>query len=164
MIKVLTEQEWFEEYYPKEWGDYTKEYNIGEYRKNPRKSGCSWMCYGDLGFVFGENEHGIMKVQQYEDTYQDTYHFLRIFVQCSEDDGFIQPYHQPKDNTYYSKVVMSKEESNLELWSLYVVGCDDSSYTKHFIGYRAARECLEDLLEYGIQIINQKDSGWFFTN
>lgn len=164
MRKILTELEWFEEYYPKHWGDFTKEYNLNEYLKSD-ETACSWMCYENLGYLSSEDGKGIMKVNKRDDSYLRDNHKDVLFIECSKEDRFIQPYQQPKDGRYFFKVVLSKEESNLDLWRLYVVGCDDSSYTSHYIGYQVAKESLDDIVKYGIGVVECGiGSDWFFSN
>ena len=163
---IYTPQELFENFYPKEWGDWRKEYNIKAYRENPDETVCAWMCYDGGTFLCGEDADGKMKVLTRE--WKD--HRETFFISCGpltgEDDcitaWFLQPYGNNADNNAYAKVRVSKVESNLDLYEVYISGCDDSSYTKHFIG---AAECDKEVAyikEHGV--IDIRDRDYFFTN
>lgn len=90
-----------------------------------------------------------------------------FFVSCGdgEDDEtawFLQPYLQPKDKTYYAKVSVTRMESNLSLYRVYISGCDDSSYTRHFLGWSSVQAEISYLKQHGVLDIQDRD--YFFTN
>lgn len=163
---IYSESEYFDKFYPKSWGDWRKEYNIKMYCAHPRETGCTWMDYHETGYVLSENSEGIMVVREIPRPGL----IERFFIKCGslEDESkiafFIQPAFQPKTQEYYASVTLTKMESNLDLYEVFITGIDDSSYTKHYNSLDSAMEDMADLKEYGINIIQEKESGFFFTN
>lgn len=170
-LKQYSEEEWFNTFYPQAWGDWKTHYNIGMSRKTDGVTGCCWMDYTKTGVVLGEDkETGLMKIIPWSSGRPDVIEV--VFIECGhandkENVAFhLQPYFQPQDQTYYAKVVLSKMESNLNLYSIYISGNDDSSYTKHFVGLNAGIDALADLRAYD-QIRDVgfiSDLNYFFTN
>ena len=160
IIKVYSEDQWFDAFYPKEWGDWREFYNIKKYREGEKTTGCSWMNYKTTGFCLGENDQGLMKVVKF--SYGKPYYSDHFFIQtnCVE----IQPFYQPKVNEYYAGVGVSKLESNLDIYSIYIYGCDDSSYTKHFSSKEDLELAINEIKVYGISHIFDEKSKYFFTN
>jgi len=161
-LEIYSEKEWFDTFYPKEWGNWQEAYNIGEYIKTPRLSGCVWMDYKLNGIVLSGKK--IMKILPWGDNCPYYDHF---FIECHpENDAFIQPHFQPKNQKSYASILLNKEESNLDLWKIKVAGNDDSSYSKHFIGLEAAMTELDKIKQKGITYIRNdyKASRFFFTN
>lgn len=162
---IYTESEYFEEFYPKSWGDFREEYNLDMYRKQPRVSGCTWMDYYELGYCLAPDENNIMKVREIHRPEI----IERFFIKCGslEDESkiafFIQPAFQSKTGEYYASVTLTKMESNLDLYKVFITGNDDSSYTKHFTSLRVAQECIEMIKYFGINHIEDKEYE-FFTN
>lgn len=165
MRMILSEEEWFERYYPKDWGDWRKSYNIALHRKQPDASGCCWMDYVTTGYLCNEID-GEMKVMSMKQ--KDIIN--RFFIECGSlmDEAnvayIIQPYLQRKDGLYFASVVARKLESNLDLYEIYVSGCDDASYTKQFIGLADLESAVTDLKQYGLSVIQEPDQQYFFTN
>lgn len=163
---IYSESEYFDEFYPKSWGDWRKEYNLKMYCKHPRESGCTWMDYYETGYTLTEDFRGIMEVREIHRPEI----IERFFIKCGslEDEStiafFIQPAFQPKTREYYCSVTLTKMESNLDLYKVFITGNDDSSYTKHFTSLDSAMSDMADLKEYGIDIIRDKESEFFFTN
>ena len=161
MRKVLTEEGWFDTYYPSEWGDWRKSYNIKAYREfNHKDTGCTWMCYTDTGYLSSEDENGEMQVRSWSDP--DSHSLAVLFIQLESSDEFNCAYHQPKDNTHWVKVRVSRMESNLVLISIYISGCDDVSYTKHLLGDETWESEVEELKILGMSDLTGCD--YFFTN
>ena len=166
-MKLFTEEEWFDTFYPKEFGNWREGFNIAKYRENPEATGCSRMNYCISGYLSCENSDGFMALNKYPpDASQE--HF---FVECgykSDDKNiawFIQPYFQKKDDTYYASVKISKMESNLDIYIIYISGCDDCSYTKHFVGKESLNKEVLQIKERGIlDSIELVENGYFFTN
>lgn len=162
---IYTEAEYFEEFYPKSWGDFREGYNLDMYRKHPRESGCTWMDYYQEGYCLVEDS-GIMKVNPIKRPEL----IERFFIKCGslEDESkiafFIQPAFQPKTGEYYASVTLTKMESNLDLYKVFITGNDDSSYTKHYISLRAALEDIRMIKDFGINHIEDEGSEFFFTN
>ena len=162
---IYTESEYFDEFYPKSWGDWRKEYNLKMYCKHPQESGCTWMDYYQEGYCLVEVS-GIMKVNPIKRTGL----IERFFIKCGslEDESkiafFIQPAFQPKTGEYYASVTLTKMESNLDLYKVFITGNDDSSYTKHYISLRAALEDIRMIKDCGINHIEDEEYGFFFTN
>jgi len=164
-LKVYTELEWFEKYYPKGWGDFRKFFNIRMQRKHPNATGCSWLDYSVLGYCCSEKD-GKLDVVQLSEGIPYFKGFLECGTLAAEKDVhyFIQPTLQHSDGMYFAMVEASKQESNLDLYFLRVSGADDASYSKHFIGEAALKQGIADLLAYGIGITQEPDQGYFFTN
>jgi hypothetical protein len=159
-MNVYTETQWFDEFYPKEWGNWREFYDIQKYRENQDVTGCSWMNYKLTGYCLSENECGLMTIRPY--TYGKPYASDHFFVETTNDE--IQPFYQVKTNKHYAGIQICKEMSNLDLYSIYIYGCDDSSYTKHFIGKTDLDLEIEFIKKSGISHIFEQDSGYFFTN
>ena len=159
-MKVYTEEQGFDSFYPVEWGNWKEFYNIAKYRETRGVTGCSWMNYKLTGYCLSENKDGLMEIRNYN--YCKPHVLDHFFVETLCDE--VQPFHQPKVGKDYAGITITKLTSNLEIYQVYVYGCDDASYTKHF-------SCKEDLdhevkviKEYGIEHIFYKDSEYFFTN
>ena len=94
----------------------------------------------------------------------------RFFIKCGslEDESkiafFIQPAFQPKTGEYYASVTLTKMESNLDLYKVFITGNDDSSYTKHYISLDSALEDIRMIKDFGINHIEDEENGFFFTN
>lgn len=159
MKEYFTEDEWFEEFYPHELGDWRKEFVVNN------DSGCCWMDYCFNGFPLSSKNDilPISKCPEVNPNFID--HF---FIECGNllDENnvcwFVQPYYQKKNETYYANVVVSKLESNLDLYEIYISGHDDSSYTKHFLSKSSILDEIDYLKNYGID--NIQDREYFFTN
>ena len=163
---IYRENEYFDKFYPKSWGDWRKEYNLKMYNKHPQESGCTWMDYYETGYTLVENSKGVMQVR----TIPRPEIIERFFIKCGDQEDesniafFIQPAFQPKTKEYYCSVTLTKMESNLDLYKVFITGNDDSSYTKHYICLDDANIDIEHIVNYGIDIIQDKGSEFFFTN
>lgn len=163
---IYKEDEYFDEFYPKHWGDWRKEYNLKMYCAHPRETGCTWMDYYETGYTLVENSKGIMEVREIHRPEI----IERFFIKCGDlkDESkiafFIQPAFQPKTEEYYCSVTLTKMESNLDLYKIYITGNDDSSYTKHYISLNDAITDINYIKEIGVDIIQDKGSEFFFTN
>lgn len=157
-MDVFTEVQWFDTFYPVEWGDWRVDYNIGQYRDNTDKTGCTWMDYKLTGNLLGEDEDGLIKVL--ESPYEGYLH--HYFIEVGAEGDYLIPYHQPSVGKKYVSVLVEKQESNLDLFSIRIAGVDDCSYTKDFIGYDDTVIELNRLLTDGVSGIRQRD--YYFTN
>ena len=155
---IYKEAEYFDKFYPKSWGDWRKEYNLKMYCKHPRESGCTWMDYYETGYLLTEDFSGRMAVR----TISRPEIIERFFIKT--ECKFIQPAFQPKTEEYYCSVTLTKMESNLDLYKIYITGNDDSSYTKHYISLNDAITDIELIKEYGISHIQNEEYKYFFTN
>ena len=154
MFEVLTEEEYFDRYYPKEFGDWKEFYNIGEYRKKTN-IGIAWMCYKKYGFLCKE-EDGKMKVTKWSvSPYIDS-----LFMECRMSG--LCPY-KTQDNKWWAQVTLRKMESNLDLYEIHIEGCDDSSWSLHILGNDAANGVMEKLKK-NITMETINEMGFFFTN
>lgn len=164
-MNIYKEDEWFDKFYPKEFGDWREGFNMKARIENPTATGCTWMDYKVAGYLTAVNENGMMILRPWS---EDVGIIEHLFISCGESsneeevDWFIQPYFQFKDQHYYASIKLTKEESNLDLYKVYISGNDDSSYTKHFIGLSYAGKELQYLRENGISDIRERD--YFFTN
>ena len=160
-MKVFEEEEWFEEFYPKEWGDWRKAYNIREFANQfasgKQISGCTWMDYSKTGGLMGEID-GTMEVIPHM---ADPECFESFFIESTKE--FCQPYYQPKDNTHYLKVTAERMESNLDLYVIHVAGHDDCSYTRHCLSLSSMRKAIKDLKKHGTSTV-EYSSNYFFSN
>jgi len=169
-MKLYTEKEWFDKFYPKKWGDWTKEYNIGMFKKNPQATSCYWMDYKLTGIVLGDpNNTNILKVQELSlDIEQNI--LEHFFIECGDQKDekavswFIQPYYQPKTKKYYANILIRKVDSNLDLFNIYITGSDDSCFGKDFIGIKDLNKGIKDIKNYGISIIQEKDQQYYRIN
>lgn len=166
---IYSESEYFDKFYPKHWGDWRKEYNLKMYIAHPRETGCAWMDYYETGYVTAQNSEGVMEVREISRPEL----IERFFIKCGksgslEDESkiafFIQPAFQPKTGEYYASVTLTKMESNLDLYEVFITGIDDSSYTKHYISLSVALNDIQLIKEYGISHIQNKEHDFFFTN
>lgn len=159
-MKVYTEDQWFDNFYPNGWGNWRDFYNIVKYRENPNATGCSWMNYKLTGYCLSENADGLMEVRKYN--YSKPYSLDHFFVEttCVE----IQPFSQAKTGKEYAGIRITRLTSNLDIYEVYVYGCDDASYTKHFSSEDELKHEIAVIKEYGIEHIFYKDSDYFFTN
>lgn len=162
MKNVYSEEQWFDTFYPEELGNWKEEFNMREVRSGNYETGCSWMDYEKFGYVTNEDPNtGLMKVKNY--TESDT--LEHFFIQCNKSTcAFIQPIYQPLTKQYFASVSVRKIESNLDLYKMYIRGCDDSSYTKHFIGEKHVAYEIRRILREGIDYIQYAENGFFFTN
>jgi hypothetical protein len=147
-MKIYTEKEWFDTFYPKEWGDWTKEYNINEYRNRDKniKSACTWMDYHLFGIPLREKDGKMKIIKRHDKNLID--HF---FIECGNEKDVwldVQPYLQI-DGTYYASVLIDRLESNLELYRVYISGIDDSSFTSHCLGSIKLKDVVDRIKKYG---------------
>jgi len=154
-FEVLTEEEYFDRYYPKSAGNWKEFYNIDAYRKND--FGIAWMCYKKYGYLCSEVD-GKMKVQKWDDSYSSYIH--SFFMECRM--SILCPY-ITQDNKWWAQVTLRKEESNLDLYTIYIGGCDDASWSLHVIGLPQANEVIEKL-KRNITPETLKEFEFFFTN
>jgi len=168
MLKTYSEEEWFDTFYPKEWGNWRENYNAAMYSKHQGATGCCWMDYNETGFLLSDPDNtGFMKVVKRDyDTGTVDYFFVECGTSDKEEDvaWFLQPYYQSKTKTYFAKVYAQKTESNLDLYRIHVSGNDDSSYEKHFIGLKDLKQGIDDIKTYGVEVIQESDQKYFFTN
>jgi hypothetical protein len=159
MIEVLDETEWFYAFYPEEWGDWTISYNMRAYREDPDRTPCTWMDYCMTGYLSREDPiTGLMKVNDSSWGYRLEHFFV------SKAPGFIQPIYNPINKEHYARVRVTKVESNLDLYEIYVSGGDDASYTKHFFDYKLLQAEIKNIKANGIAHVYKKSSEYFFTN
>lgn len=165
----LTEKEWFDKYYPKEWGDWRKCYNLKEYRKNEEKSGCSWLNYQITGWVGGENSEELMKIHSYKE-HNSCFNFCLNFClksslfSVNETISNLFCAAQQPDGTKWVQAILKKIESNLDLYTIKLFGIDDTSYSKDFISLNKALkgwELLPYVLENSDNLIKEN---YYFTN
>ncbi len=159
-MKVYTEDMWFDNFYPKEWGDWKEYYNIAKYRETMEVTGCSWMNYKLTGYCLSENKDGLMEVRKYN--YSRPYTLDHFFVETCCDE--IQPFFQPKSKSQWAGIFISKLTSNLDIYQIYVYGCDDASYTKHFSSEEDLNHEIKVIKDFGINHIFYQNSDYFFTN
>ncbi len=157
---ILTEEDWFDRYYPKEWGNWREYYNIEAYRKNKHLSGCTWLNYIMTGYVLSEDDKGLMKINKRG---SDSYIRSSLF-QVSIDvymsiGGFEQP-----DNTYWVHGEIYKHESNLKLYTIRLFGCDDTSYSKDFVGLYSVLKGWDKVPYVLSDWPNLKKEEYYFTN
>jgi hypothetical protein len=126
---ILTEEEWFDKYYPKEWGNWRESYNIYAYRKDEHLSGCSWLNYRCTGYASLSTKDGQMKISKRDD---NPYIMSSLFSVDEDISHSFCGAKQP-DNTYWVHGTIYKRESNLELYTIKLFGVDDASYSKDFI-------------------------------
>lgn len=161
---ILTEEEWFDKYYPKQWGNWREYYNNKAYtescKSNNKITGCTWLNYNSTGFLYGVNDKGLMKVGVRD---KNPYIKSSLF-QVTKDicDMFCGP-KQP-DNTYWVQGTIYKRESNLELYMLCLSGIDDTSYTKDFIGLDNVLEGWNKVPYVLFNWDNLKKEDYYFTN
>ena len=109
---VLTEEEWFDKYYPKEWGNWREYYNIKAYRENGvLKTGCTWLNYRITGLVRSQNNNDLLEILKYNNRESN---FLKSSLFEVDDDvctRFCGP-RQP-DNTCWVHATIYKHESIL---------------------------------------------------
>ena len=168
--RILTEEQWFDTYYPKSWGDWRKEYNLEMFQTTKDETACTYLDYGSTGFTirFG-GDCPILMVRSWVHGYPaPTNYFMEV---DGENSSFIQPYKQPKDGKFFVKFALRKVESNLNLYETHFVGCDDVSYSKHYVGDKKSNFLAQELFEKDVNelmkdftFILNPDSGFFFTN
>ena len=159
-MEVYTEEQWFDKFYPKEWGNWRECFNIKKFSEHIEATGCSWMNYKLTGYCLSENENGLMKVCVYK--HSKPQYLDHFFVETACDE--IQPFYQKQINKHYAGIAVTKLTSNLEIYQVYIYGCDDASYTKHFISNCELENEVNRIKEFGIKHIFAKDSEYFFTN
>lgn len=159
-MEVYTEDQWFDSFYPKEWGNWKEFYNIAKYRETQDVTGCTWMNYKLTGYCLSENKDGLMEIRKYNYSRPSVLDHFFVETTCDE----IQPFTQPKVKKEYAGICVRKLTSNLEIYEVYIYGCDDASYTKHFNSKETLNHEIDVIKKYGISHIFYKDSEYFFTN
>lgn len=159
---VLTEEQWFDKYYPKEWGNWREAYNIKAYQDNGRfKTGCTWLNYRTTGYLYSQDENGLMKVYSSNRNYIDSCLF-EVSSSNYVADAFCAAT-QP-DKTKWVQGIMRKKESNLDLYSIKLFGIDDTSYTKDFIGLDSLIRDWNKIPYVLSNWDNLKKEDYYFTN
>jgi len=156
---VLTEEEWFDEYYPKEWGDWRQEYNAKAYRENGViRSGCTWLNYKVTGWLAGSND--LLVVNKHS----DCRYIKSSLFEVSDDicTMFCGP-RQP-DGSCWVQGTIYKCESNLELYTITLFGIDDMSYSKDFIGLDSVLEGWDKLPQLLTDMSLLFKDSYYFTN
>ena len=118
------------------------------------------MNYKLTGYCLSEDENGLMKVCVYK--YDKPRYLDHFFVETTCDE--IQPFYQKQINKYFAGIAITKLMSNLDIYQVYIYGCDDASYTKHFISKCELENEVNKIKKFGIEHIFAKDSEYFFTN
>jgi hypothetical protein len=138
----LSVEEWFDEYYPKEWGDWRKEYNAGKFRET-RGTACTYRDYYGTGARLGATTiDGIIHVIDH-DGYKAKHH---IFVDATEAD-YISPCVQPKDGREFASVIVNEYEA---ISTIQVTGCDDVTFTKEYENYYELMTDFEAIRRLGV--------------
>jgi hypothetical protein len=140
--------------------DYIIYYGGVEALKKYTAGPVSWLNYRMCGTVFDHT------VQERADSgYLNSFLVQAIHTPTYEDDDgidwYICPFEQT-DNTYWAQCILTKMESNLELYVVCVFGCDDASYSKHYLSVEEANADLEEIKRSGISSIYKMK--FFFTN
>ena len=138
--------------------DYMKKYGNPDYQEVCTNDKVCWMNYRKVGIVLGADDDGIMKVSP---RLMENFYINSFLVQVPEEDDIICAFKQ-SDDTRWAHVVTHKMDSNLGIWVIYIFGCDDSSYTCHYLTLDKMEKDLERLKEEGIKML--KGSDFFFTN
>lgn len=163
---ILTEEEWFDKYYPKEWGNWREYYNSKAYtescRSNNEITGCTWLNYNSTGWLYSPNEEGLMKVC-FRDKDNDPYIKSSLFQVDKEIGDLFCSTKQP-DNTYWVQGTIYKRESNLSLYTLRLAGIDNTSYSKDFIGLNSVLEGWNKVPYVLSDWANLKKEQYYFTN
>jgi len=158
-MEVLTEEEYFNRYYPAEFGNWKEYYNISAYRKE-KFTGVAWMCYKKYGSVYSEI-NGKMKIGKWNDSYNP--YMDSFFLEVDEVDmEFLCPY-ETEDNKTWAQVSLQKEESNLDLYLIKIEGCDDASWSHHIIGIDEVEKMI-NRLKMGIEYEDFEKLNFFFSN
>lgn len=160
--EVLQEEEYFNRYYPKEFGNWRELYNIQAYKDacaEGKDPGVCWMCYKKTGIVLsGSDIPGCMKIISWS---------VPVYIESffiSGAGAYLCPY-KTLDKKTWGQVTLRKMESNLPIFVIHIGGCDDSSYSIHCMGEDEARKVLGLITENGIEDICFLTSlGFFFTN
>jgi hypothetical protein len=140
--KWLTVEEWFDEYYPKEWGDWRKEYNIGKFRET-RGTACTYLEYYGTGARLGATTRdGRIPVIDHEG--HKVKH--RIFVDATEAH-YVNSYVQPKDGKEFASVIVNEYES---ISTIQVTGCDDAAFIKEYENYYDLMQDFEAIRALGV--------------
>jgi hypothetical protein len=156
----LSEEEWFDKYYPKEWGDWRNYYNIEEYCKNTEATGCTWLNYRTTGWVSGKRD-GLMEINSRRE--YNSYLNSTLFSVNEEVGNTFCGAKQP-DGTIWVQATIYKQESNLDLYTIRLFGIDDASYSKDFIGLDSLLEGWS-LISYVLEDpANLNKEHYYFTN
>ena len=163
---ILTEEEWFDKYYPKEWGNWREYYNIKAYTEACKTSykqkitGCTWLNYKTTGYLSSSNDNSLMKVN----SYYDSSYISSVLFQIDEDISNSFCGAEQPDNTYWVQGTMYKRESNLDLYTIKLFGIDDTSYSKDFIGLDSVLEGWNKVPYVLSDWDNLKKEEYYFTN
>jgi hypothetical protein len=144
----LNEEEYFDRYYPKELGDWRKEYDIKACREG-KIPGVYWMCYRQSGIASGENpDTGKMEIIPWRSVNP---RFVRSgFLQMQGPEiGYLCPY-KTGDGKEWAQITVRREESNLSLYVIRIAGCDDASYSVHVLEEGKAIALFDEILHNGV--------------
>ena len=147
--------------------DYMKTYGEWDYEARVVNDSVCWMNYKITGIPLSPDKDGIMRVIPWDSRndrgINGSPYIESFLVRADRDDErFICPFKQEKDNTKWAHVITSKMESNLDIWIIKVFGCDDASYTCHFLAEQEMLRAVDILKDVGITAI--EELGFFFTN
>jgi hypothetical protein len=121
-----------------------------------KTSKITWMNYKSTGIVCSDG-----KIISFGEVSSYLESFLVRADHGDDVDWFIQPFKQD-DGSYWAQVVLSNIPSNLPLCKIHIFGCDDASYSKHYLSLDDAYKDIEFFKDNGISKIDSMD--FFFTN
>jgi len=113
---------WFKTFYPKSWGNWKESFNQKKSDDSHRfgrdyKSACHWShyrCAYNVGNInsFGRRETKPAKGDILHNCFFEVDHYRSDLV----------PIYQPKNKTAYYQVLCKKMDSNLDLYSIFILG------------------------------------------
>lgn len=164
-MKWLTEEQWFDTYYPPEWGDWRKFFNAPKYQNSYNKTGCSFRDYSLTGKILRLAWNEIWGVDQ-PDGYTLDHLFIR--VDPANHPVMALPIYQSKTDDYWLRITCQKlpeyKGISLEKGKFVVTISDDDDFyaDKFFQTENEARTEIERLKETGITHDSIWNSGYTY--
>ena len=159
-VNVLSEVEWFDTYYPKEWGNWREYFNFEQSHLVENKTGCTIDHYNVYGRATLPDTLGRMFIKT--DIISNC--IDAIFVEVTDKDIIekFSPIYQPKDQKYFFSITCNKQKSNLDLYSIDVFNSCNLCYAKDFIGLIDMYNELSNIKNKGISYIINDTSSEFY--
>ncbi len=142
--------------------NYMKTYGKEDYKTRVTNNIVCWMNYKITGIPLSQDKNGIMKVISWisGSPYIDSF----LVRADRHDENFICPFRQCKDGTKWAHVITSKMVSNKNIWVIKVFGCDDASYTCHYLELDKMKMDIRIIKDRGISTLNTWTLADFFVD
>lgn len=152
--KWYTQEQWFDNYYPKSFGKWRKNYNLSLFLST-NLTGCTILdyCQNYEAVCNGDDTQTQFKIRRVKSKVCIESIFIKVGSLLGDS---LQCYRQPKDNSLWLNVQLRKNVRPkllipIRSHSIMVSGNDDISYIRYFDSFQDANEKLTQFKNHGIE-------------